>query len=164
MALHPIPLPCALAFQPPSHQDATTPSPCWAPHFMTQQRIMFSNPTTSEPRLSPASIMSNATPSNLPPKWLIPKKDGATCVSRREPKKRSLEPWFRPSALVKRQQAAMSSMHALEKRTRPKLSRAFGTALLLGACKFARAMERRMQSQSPLSKRTSVALGTLFIW
>ena len=36
-------------------------------------------------------------------------------------------------------------------------------ALLLCACKFARAMERRMQSQSSLSKRTSVALGTLCI-
>jgi len=119
------------------------------------------------------------------------KKDGATCVGRREPKKRSqaaerlshfpcllhqvcpfaaatapcssLEPRFRPSSLVKRQQAAMSSMHALEKRTLPRLPRAFGPALLLGACKFARAMERRMQSQSPLNKRTSVALGTLRI-
>ena len=70
---------------------------------------------------------------------------------------------FSPSALVKRQQAAMSSMHALEKRTRPRLPRAFGPALLLGACKFARAMERRMQSQLSLSKRTSVALGTLCI-
>ena len=51
MAPHPIPLPCALAFPPPSHRDATTPSPCWAPHFMTQERIMFSNPTPSEPRM-----------------------------------------------------------------------------------------------------------------
>ena len=42
MAPHPIPLPCALAFLPPSHRDATTPSPCWAPQFMTQERIMFS--------------------------------------------------------------------------------------------------------------------------
>ena len=32
-SFHPIPLPCALAFPPPSHRDATTPSPCWAPHF-----------------------------------------------------------------------------------------------------------------------------------
>jgi len=46
-----------LAFPPPSHRDATTPSPCWAPHFMTQERIMFSNPTPSEPRLSPAATM-----------------------------------------------------------------------------------------------------------
>ena len=61
MAPHPIPLPCALAFPPPSHRDATTPSPCWAPHFMTQERIMFSNPTPSEPRLSPAATMSDAT-------------------------------------------------------------------------------------------------------
>ena len=43
---------CALAFLPPSHRDATTPSPCWAPHFMTQERIMFSNPT----RASRASL------------------------------------------------------------------------------------------------------------
>jgi len=50
----------ALAFPPPSHRDATTPSPCWAPHFMTQERIMFSNPTPSEPRLSPAATMSDA--------------------------------------------------------------------------------------------------------
>jgi len=125
----------------------------------------------------------------LLPKWSIPKKDDAMSVGRREPKKRSqaaerlshlpcplhqvcpsaaatvpclsLEPRFLPSAL--RQQAAMSSMHALGKRTRPQLPRAFGPLLLLGACKFARAMERRMQSQSPLSKRTSVALGTLRI-
>jgi len=63
MAPHPIPLPCALAFPPPSHRDATTPSPCWAPHFMTQERIMFSNPTASKPRLSSAATMSDDTPS-----------------------------------------------------------------------------------------------------
>ena len=28
--------PCALALPPPSHRDATTPSPCYAPHSMTQ--------------------------------------------------------------------------------------------------------------------------------
>ena len=39
----------------------------WAPHFMTQERIMFSNPTPSEPRLSPAATMSDATPSSLTP-------------------------------------------------------------------------------------------------
>jgi len=50
MAPHSIPLPCALAFSPPSHRDATTPSPCWAPHFMTQERNMFSNPTPSKRR------------------------------------------------------------------------------------------------------------------
>ena len=33
-SFHPIPLPCALAFPPPSHRDTTTLSPCWAPHFM----------------------------------------------------------------------------------------------------------------------------------
>jgi len=67
MAPHPIPLPCALAFPPPSHRDATTPSPCWDPHFMTEERIMFSNPTPSEPRLSPAATMSDATQSALTP-------------------------------------------------------------------------------------------------
>jgi len=67
MAPHPIPLPCALAFAPPSHRDATTPSPWWAPHFMTQERIMISNPTPSKPRLSPAATMSDDTPSALPP-------------------------------------------------------------------------------------------------
>ena len=162
MGPHPIPLPCALAFPPPSHRDATTPSPCWALHdprthhvleshpeqaaplsrhdderchaigshsalalhlylaayntfssfwslsltpsllqfvsivspyspslrlglpapqpsrrhqaqsllgssFMTQERIMFSNPTPSKPRLSPAATMSDARPSALTP-------------------------------------------------------------------------------------------------
>jgi len=67
MAPHPIPLPCALAFPPPSYRDATTPSPCWAPHFMTQERIMFSNPTPSKPDLSPAATMSDDTPSALTP-------------------------------------------------------------------------------------------------
>ena len=52
---------------PGPHRDATTLSPCWAPHFMTQERIMFSNPTLSEPRLSPAATMSDATPSALTP-------------------------------------------------------------------------------------------------
>jgi len=59
MAPHPIPLPCALALPSPSHQDATTPSPCWAPHFMTQERIMFSNPTPSKLRFSPAATMGD---------------------------------------------------------------------------------------------------------
>jgi len=63
MAPHPISLPCALAFP----LDATTPSPCWAPHFITQERIVFSNPTPSKPRLSPAAMMSDETPSALTP-------------------------------------------------------------------------------------------------
>jgi len=33
-----------------------------APHFMTQERIMFSNPTTSKLRLSPAATPSAFTP------------------------------------------------------------------------------------------------------
>ena len=67
MAPHPIPLPCALAFPLPSHRDATTPSPCWAPHFMTQECIVFSNPTASKPRLSPTATMSDDTPLALTP-------------------------------------------------------------------------------------------------
>jgi len=67
MAPKPIPLPCALAFLPPSHQDTTTPSPCWAPHFMTQERIRFTNATPSKPRLSPAATMSDDTLSGLTP-------------------------------------------------------------------------------------------------
>jgi len=61
MAPHTISLPCALAFPPTSHRDATTPSPCWASHFMTQERIMFSNPTPSKPRLSTTGTMSDDT-------------------------------------------------------------------------------------------------------
>jgi len=67
MAPHPVFLPCALAFPPPSHRDPTTPIPCWAPHFVTQKRIMFSNSTPSKPRLSPATTMSDDTPSALTP-------------------------------------------------------------------------------------------------
>jgi len=72
MASHPITLPCALAFPPPSHRDATTPSPCWALHFMTQELIIFSNPTPSKPRLSPPATMSNDTPSSLTPPCTAP--------------------------------------------------------------------------------------------
>jgi len=56
-----------LAFPHPSHRHAATPSPCWAPHFMTQERIMFSNPTPSKSCLSPAAMMSDDTPSALTP-------------------------------------------------------------------------------------------------
>ena len=63
MAPHPIPL----AFPPPTHPDAITPSPCWAPHFVTQERIMFSNPTPSKPHLSPAATMSDDMLSALTP-------------------------------------------------------------------------------------------------
>ena len=59
MARPPISLPFALALPPPSPRDATTLGPCWAPHFMTQERLMFSNPTPSELRLSPAATISN---------------------------------------------------------------------------------------------------------
>jgi len=48
---------------PPSHRDAL----CWTPLFMTQKRIMFSNPIPSKPRLSPAATMSDDTPSALTP-------------------------------------------------------------------------------------------------
>ena len=68
MAPNPMSLPCAFVLQPPSHRDATTPSPCWAPHFMTQERLMFSNPTLiGEPRLSPAATMSYDMLSALTP-------------------------------------------------------------------------------------------------
>jgi len=67
MAPHPIPLPCALTFLPPSHRDTTTLSPCWAPHFMTQERIMFLNPTPSKPRLSPAATIDATTSFLTPP-------------------------------------------------------------------------------------------------
>jgi len=56
-----------LGLPDPSHRDATTPSPCWAPDFMTQERIMFSNPTPSKPRLSPAATISDDTLSALTP-------------------------------------------------------------------------------------------------
>jgi len=65
MVPQPVPLPCALTFPSPSHRDATTPSPCWAPHFMTQERIMFLNPTPSKLRLSPTAMMSDDTLSAL---------------------------------------------------------------------------------------------------
>ena len=73
MAPHPIPLPCALAFPPPSLRDATTLSPCWAPHSMTQERIIFSNPVPSKPHLSPAATMSDDTPLALTPPCTVPK-------------------------------------------------------------------------------------------
>jgi len=38
---------------------------CCAPHFMTQELIMFSNPTPSKPHLSPTAAMSNDTLSAL---------------------------------------------------------------------------------------------------
>jgi len=66
MAPHPIPFPCALAVPFPSHRDAATPSPCWAP-FMTQERLVFSNPIPSEPHLSLAATMSNDMLSALTP-------------------------------------------------------------------------------------------------
>ena len=65
MVVHPIPIPCALALPSPSHRDAATPSPCWASHFMTQKRLMFSNSTPSELRLSPAATMSDYMQSAL---------------------------------------------------------------------------------------------------
>jgi len=67
MAPHPISLPCALAFPPSSFRDTTTPSPCWAPHFMTQECIIFLDVTPSEPCLSPAVTMNDDIPSALTP-------------------------------------------------------------------------------------------------
>jgi len=37
------------------------------PHFITQERIMFSNPTLSKPRLSPAATSNDETLSALAP-------------------------------------------------------------------------------------------------
>ena len=39
---------------------------------MTQERLMFWSPTPSEPRLSPAATMSDATPSALTPPYTAP--------------------------------------------------------------------------------------------
>jgi len=51
MAPHPIPLPCTLAFSPSSHRDATTPSPCWAPHFYDPRthHVLESHPEQAAP-------------------------------------------------------------------------------------------------------------------
>ena len=67
MAPHPIPLPYAMTLPYPSQRDVATPRPCWTPHFMTQERIMFSNPPPSKPRLSPAATMSDDMQSALTP-------------------------------------------------------------------------------------------------
>jgi len=48
-----------LGLPAPSHRDATMPSPCWTSHFMTQERIMFSNPTPSKPHLSECTYNSD---------------------------------------------------------------------------------------------------------
>jgi len=50
--------------QPSRHHHAQS---LLGPSFMTQERIMFSYQTPSEPRLSPAATMSDATPSALTP-------------------------------------------------------------------------------------------------
>jgi len=42
-------------------------SRCWASHFVTQERIMFSKPTPSKPCLSPAATMSDDALSALTP-------------------------------------------------------------------------------------------------
>jgi len=75
MAPHPISLLCALALPPPSHRDATTPSPCWGPHFTTQERIMFSNPTPSKPRLFLAATISDDMLSTLTSPFLSEKQE-----------------------------------------------------------------------------------------
>jgi len=66
-APHPIPRPCVLALPSRSHQDAATPSLCWAPDFSARERLMFSNPTPSEPHLSPAATMNDDMLSALTP-------------------------------------------------------------------------------------------------
>ena len=52
MAPHPISLPCALAFPPRSHRNATTPSLCWAPHSWPKDASCSRIP----PRASCASL------------------------------------------------------------------------------------------------------------
>jgi len=42
---------CTWALPPTRHRNVKTPSPSWAPHFMTKESLMFSNPTPIEPRL-----------------------------------------------------------------------------------------------------------------
>ena len=69
MAPHPISLPCALALPPASLRDATTSSPCSVPLFVTQECIIFSNPTLSKPRLCSDATMSDDTLSALTPPW-----------------------------------------------------------------------------------------------
>jgi len=55
----------------PSYRDAAAamPSPCWAPHFMSQERFMFPNHTPSKPHLSPAATISDDMLSALTPPW-----------------------------------------------------------------------------------------------
>ena len=59
MAPHPFPLPGALVLPSTSIRNATTPSPCWAPHSMTQKSPVLSNPTPREPHLSPTAMVSS---------------------------------------------------------------------------------------------------------
>ena len=66
MAPHPTSLPCAVALPPTRYRDATTPSPCWGPHFIKQERLMLSN-YTSRPCLYPAATMSDDMLSALAP-------------------------------------------------------------------------------------------------
>ena len=51
MAPHHISFSCALAFPPPNHRDATTPSPCWAPPFVTPRtrHVLESHPMQVAP-------------------------------------------------------------------------------------------------------------------
>jgi len=60
-----------LTVPPNRHGGVPTPSPCWALHFMTQERLMFWNPTPSEPRLSPAATISAKTPCKISPTWWV---------------------------------------------------------------------------------------------
>jgi len=59
MALHPIPLPCALAFA--AHQPSRRHHAQFllGSSFDEPRRLMFSNPTPSERRLSPAATMND---------------------------------------------------------------------------------------------------------
>jgi len=64
---HPLSLRLGLPAPQPSRRHHAQSLSGWAPHFMNQERIMFSNPTPSKPRLSPAATMSDDMPSALSP-------------------------------------------------------------------------------------------------
>ena len=53
---HPPALRLGVAAHQPSRRHNT--QSYWSPHFMTQERLMFSNPTPSEPHLSSSATMS----------------------------------------------------------------------------------------------------------
>jgi len=66
--LTPFPFLAPWPSRPPAIETPPRPVPAqWDPHFMTQERIMFSNPSLSELRLSPAAT------------WAIPRHRLSLC-------------------------------------------------------------------------------------